>query len=391
MFIICLLIIISMRKSFTLTPVYGERFVGRRDILREMMAEVTNPKSNVGFCLHGRRRVGKTSILRELEYELSRKEGIVVADLSLYDLADLSLKTFTEQLSTTILEAFREKKVLPFEFSIEVLMKSPKEVIESALSKFKIGTELSDEVKFFLEFRKEKTENYTEIVRRAFDLGEKLAKSSGTKFILVLDEFPEILRIENGEQLVKMFRTIHEKQRNTAIILSGSEKRTLELVALGSASPFYKQLVPKKISPFSFEETLEFLNKYGLKISESEAKKIYEITGGVPFYLQYLGRSAAPVSNIDGIVKEFLAQEGGVFFGEEFERLSDKEKLIAMAMAMGARAPTEISKGSGEPVTSVSRYLLTLQDKGVVKKIEKASYALADKLFSLWLKGRYGR
>lgn len=378
-----------MKSYFTLKPVYGDRFVGRKDILEEMLRESSNTKSTMGFCLHGRRRIGKTSILKELEYELSKRKGIVVASLSLYDLADLSLKTFTGQLSAIILEAFREKKVLPLEYTIRSLMDSPGEVVDAALSKIRLGTEVSRELKFFLDFKKEKTENYTDAIKRAFDLGEKLAKSSETKFVLVLDEFPEILKIENGEQLVKMFRTLHEKHQRTAIIISGSEKRTMELVALGAASPFYKQLIPKKISTFSFEETVEFLKKYHLALSEGNTKKLYEITGGVPFYLQFIGRSVSIGRDIDVAMKEFISQEGNLFFSEEFERLSEKERNVVRAMAKGTTSPTEIANSSGEPVTSVSSYLISLQDKGVVKKTEKATYILRDRLFSLWLKERY--
>jgi len=378
-----------MGGYFTLKPVYGKQFVGRKEILDELLREISNPRSGIGFCLHGRRRVGKTSLLVEFEYEISKKKGIVVAYLSLYELADLSLRTFTEELSATVLEAFRRKGLVPLEYTIEVLMNSPAEVVDSALSKIKFGAELSEELRFFLEFRKEKPGNYTETVKRVFDLGEKLAKYAGVKFVLVLDEFPEVLKIENGLQIVKMLRTLHERHRNTVIIISGSEKRTLEAVALGSASPFYKQLVPKMVLPFSFTETLEFLKKYGTKLPEESTRRLYELTGGVPFYLQFICRSVSLTSNIDAAVKEFLSQEGNLFFTEEFERLSEKEGVVARAMAKGASSPTEISKTSGEPVTSVSSHLVSLQDKGVVKKAAKATYILTDTLFSLWLRERY--
>jgi len=377
-----------MEQRFTLRPVYGDSFVGRKEMLGELLREASDPGSSIGFCLHGRRRIGKTSILKEFEYELSKKKGIVVAYLSFYDLADLSLKTFLGQLSSIILEAFRRKGVIPLEYTIGVLMDSPREVVDSALSKIKLSAGLSEELRFFLEFKKN-PEDHTEAVRRAFDLGEKLARSAGVKFILILDEFPEILKVENGLQIVKMFRTMHENHQNTLIVISGSEKKTLEIVALGAASPFYKQLVPKKVLPFSFEETAEFLKRYGLKLPEESIKKLYELTEGVPFYLQFIGRSVSITRDIDAAVKEFISQEGNLFFSEEFERLSEKEGVIARAMAKGAKTPTGISKGSGEPVTSVSSYLTGLQEKGVVKKVEKATYVLADSLFSLWLKERY--
>ena len=378
-----------MDKYFTLIPVYGDGFVGRKDLVKELVDEISNPRSRIGFCLHGRRRVGKTSILKELEYEVSKNKKIIVAYISLYELADLTLKTFTEQLSAAVLEAFRVKDVLPFEYTIETLSKSPKEVISSALSKVRIGTGLSEELRFFLEFRKEKQDNYTEVIKRAFDLGEKLASHSKNKFVMILDEFPEILKIENGLQIVKMFRTLHEKQKNTAIIISGSEKRTLEAVALSEASPFYKQLIPKKIHPFSFEEMKEFLTKYGVKISEGDTKKLYRITEGVPFYLQYIGRSVTKLKDIGIAIDEFLREEGNVFFSEELEKLSDKEKIITIAIAKGATTPTEISKSCSELVTSVSRYLVTLQAKDVVKKTDKANYMMTDTLFALWMKKKY--
>jgi len=335
-------------------------------------------------------RVGKTSILREIECELADKKGIVIAYLSLYDLGNLSLKTFTEQLSATVLEAFRKKGALPLEYSISTLMKSPREVIDFALSRIKIGTEISEELRFFLEFRGEKQADCTDAVRRAFGLGEKLANVSGSKFILVLDEFPEILKVGEGEQAVKMFRTIQEKHRSTALIISGSEKKTLEMVALSSASPLYKQLVSKQVSPFSFEETLEFLKKYNMRLTEESAKKLHEITCGVPFYLQYLGRSAGFSGSIDSAISEFLMEEGNIFFTEEFQKLTEKEKSVVRAIASGASSPSGIAEKSGEPVTSVSSYLVVLQEKEVVAKTDKATYALADQLFSRWLSRKYG-
>lgn len=378
-----------MDANFTLTPVCGKKFVGRRETLKEILGELTDRKSTVGFCLHGRRRVGKTSILRELECEISDKKGIVIAYLSLYDLGNLSLKTFTEQLSATVLEAFRKKGSLPLEYSISALMKSPREVVDSALSRIKLGAEISEELRFFLEFRGEKQADYTDAVRRAFSLGEKLAGASGSKFILILDEFPEILKVENGEQVVKMLRTIQERQKNTSLIISGSEKKTLETVALSSASPFYKQLVSKQVSPFSFEETLEFLKRYRMHVSKEGAEKLHQITGGVPFYLQYLGRSAGLSGSIDSAIDEFLREEGNIFFTEEFQKLTEKEKAVVRAIASGESSPTGIAEKSSEPVTSVSSYLVVLQEKEVVSKTDKATYALADQLFSKWLKRKY--
>jgi AAA+ ATPase superfamily predicted ATPase len=378
-----------MAENFTLNPVEGGLFVGRKEIMREMLAELTNPESHAGFCLLGRRRMGKTSIFRELESELSGRKGVVFAYLSLADLADVSVKTFAEQLSMAVLEASRKKGILPLEYSMDALMKSPREVIQSSLSKVKLTDQISDELSFFFESGKGKNEDDVEAVHRAFDLGDKLAKAHGSKFVLVLDEFPEILKLDDGEQMVKMFRTIHDKQRNTALIISGSEKKTLEQVALSPESPFYKQLIFVELQPFSFEETVQFLKKYGLVLSDADARKLYYVSGGMPYYLQYFGRSGKLTQDIDAAIANFIKEEGGVFFSEELGKLSKKEKVIVRAIAAGESSPTGIAEKSGEPVTSVSSYLVSLQRKEIVEKARKAEYVLSDRLFALWMQERY--
>ncbi len=58
-------------------------------------------------------------------------------------------------------------------------------------------------------------------------------------------------------------------------------------------------------------------------------------------------------------------------------------------MAKGAKPPSDFAEISGEPIPSVSRYLVLLQENDVITKVEKATYILVDKLFSFWLKKRY--
>ncbi len=48
-------------------------FVGRADILREVLLVVRDPQENA-IVLYGQRRIGKTSVLKELERKLP-KEG----------------------------------------------------------------------------------------------------------------------------------------------------------------------------------------------------------------------------------------------------------------------------------------------------------------------------
>lgn len=53
---------------------FGEAFIGRTDVLREVLRVVRNPHRNA-LVLYGQRRIGKTSILQHLSRRLPH-EGL---------------------------------------------------------------------------------------------------------------------------------------------------------------------------------------------------------------------------------------------------------------------------------------------------------------------------
>lgn len=376
------------KADFVLTPAVGKYFVGRKKLLQELVKELADIESHIGFCLYGRRRIGKTSVLMELKQILHEKKNIVVVYLSLYDIADLSLKTFAEELVSAIVGAYQEKGLFPLQIKIRNLLNAPLDIVLELLKSARMEATILDHIKILFEYG-EKKKNYSEYVRHAFNIGGILAKVTSTKCIVLLDEFPEILNVENGLQLVKMLRTQYEVQKRTALVISGSIRKTLELVTLSESSPFYKQLVPKHLLPFSEEETEEFLRSYLGKVNKKEVKKLHELTEGLPFYLQYIGRSTRYAGNIEEAVRRFIEQEGNIFFKEEFEKLNDKEKLIVIALAKGKKNLTEIAKELNEPTTTIGRYLPMLMEKELAVKESRGIYRLLDCLFGYWLKQKY--
>lgn len=376
-------------EEFTLRPVTGEKFVGRKELVKELVTELGSAKSMMGFCIYGRRRIGKTSLLREVKRRLATREDVVVAYLSLYDIVNLSTKTFIEEFSACIIDAYSERGLLPLDFKAAELMKAPFSMAAKLLERFKLSAELGEDLKVFLTLRREEVDNYTPYLRSLFNLGEKLALETGTKCVIMLDEFPEILRTENGAQAVKILRTAHESHKKTVLVISGSIRKTLEAVALSDTAPFYKQLIPKKIEPMTTKETEEFLTRY-LDIEDSAlAGHLREVTGGVPFYLQYLGRVAKTGEDVEKAAEYFVEEEGNILFQEEFNKLSEKEKIIAIALSRGNSRPTKIADEAGEPVNFVSKYLITLLDKEIVERKGRGMYELADGMFSLWLKWKF--
>jgi len=118
-----------------------------------------------------------------------------------------------------------------------------------------------------------------------------------------------------------------------------------------------------------------FRRELGKPLSEKAFEALWEFTRGVPFYVQFIGRELARrggrigPGEVAAAVEEFLSEEGDILFREEWQRLSPKERKVALALAQGHSSPTRIAEAVGETPNAVSRYLQYLAEKEVAERI----------------------
>ena len=217
-----------------------------------------------------------------------------------------------------------------------------------------------------------------------------------------LDEFPSIIELKDGahigEGAIRKIRTIHERQRGTILSISGSIRKTMEIVALSSASAFYRQLIVREIGPWNKEDIKDLImDNLKKPIGEEALEKIVEFTSGIPFYAQFLGRELSgfkekelTAQSVDVAIEQFIEEEGSILFKEEFERLGPKERKIVTLMAsQDLSSPSQIARAMGQTPNKISMYLEYLEEKGVIEKIERGTYGLADPVFKRWLAIKY--
>ena len=83
-------------------PVRGHsHFVGRSDILSDVLRLLRNPNANA-IALYGQRRIGKTSILFQLEQQLAESGSYLPVYFDLHDKADLPLSQILYRLAGQI-------------------------------------------------------------------------------------------------------------------------------------------------------------------------------------------------------------------------------------------------------------------------------------------------
>ena len=387
--------------AFTLTAADGRDFVDRKDFVDEMVGTLSSRNVRMGFALYGRRRVGKSSVLLNVAERLRGAGGVVPVYVSVWDLVENTLEEFSLKLAELVMEEYRPK--LGIKQRISDLRDTPMNVLKDVLSENKVGVSVAD-VEFFIHRGREIERKPGELLGEAFGLAEKFAGKTKTRCVLLIDEFPSLIDLKlnghkAGEQIIKKIRSVNELQKNTVLCISGSLKHTMDLTVFSSTSAFYRQLIPKEVKPLDGRFIREILvNGLGDRFSAGALARVVEFTHGMPFYAQAVGKELEHYDGelgereVSGAIDSFLENVGSILFNSEFMQLSPKERLVVLSMAGGGgKSFTEVKNAVGDDVSNIGTYLRSLEEKGVVEKNGGGgAYALADPVFRLWIKRKYG-
>ncbi|MGY4707020.1 hypothetical protein ACVNPS_04610 [Candidatus Bipolaricaulota sp. J31] len=290
---------------------------------------------------------------------------------SLWELVEPTPEGFARGLVRSVLEAFQGCGALPLRLRAKNLLNAPLELLRDLLREARISVRLREELEFLLVLGRERRRGDPgELIARAFGFPERLAAEVGVRCALFLDEFPSILELRGngkalGEEVVRRLRTEYERMEALVLSISGSIRSTMEAVVLSAGSAFWRQFVVRELPRRNLRRAL----------SERAFAAVWEFTRGIPFYVHFIGRELArrrgPIGPkaVEAAVEEFLTEEGAVLFREGFQRLSPKERKIALAFAQGISSPARIAEAVGEAPNAVSRYLQYLADKGVAERV----------------------
>ncbi|MCK5177535.1 MAG: hypothetical protein KAQ92_07445, partial [Candidatus Aenigmarchaeota archaeon] len=171
----------------------------------------------------------------------------------------------------------------------------------------------------------------------------------------------------------------------------------MENAVVDKASPFYRQFIIKKILPLEKKYVKELIEKnISAPVEKDAIESIYELSFGIPFYVQFIGRQLLKKNksinkeDIKTAFDEILTQEGHLLFAGEFERLNLNEKSIVIEMSKGASAISILAKNLKKDKSHINTYLSYLEAKSVVFKEERGKYKLEDPVFACWIKMNYG-
>lgn len=391
--------------SFHLKAVSGADFVDREAILNECLKLLKDPNSTDGMCFYGLRRMGKTSLMFKLVEELTKTKATVPVYLSLWDVGVREIEYFSSQLVSAILEAYAPKAGVGEK--IRGLLKESKKWVVAVLKSFKLSLEIAEQISTAFSFEGDKEKKTPDdIIELPFRLADDLAKAHSCKTCLFLDEFPDLVDfMYNGRKLnvpiVAKVRTVTEVSKRTALSIAGSIRRTMNLVAVGEASPFYRQFIQRELGPFGREAVAVLLKKNlrGYNKIEELTNWMLKNTGGVPFYIQYFGRMIE-YTGLNPLKKEgeralwssFLEEEAPLIFRAEVESLNNAERRVLDEASFFDKFTYSMMQGrQGKAVSNIGQWLTSLTDKGVLSNPERGVYHFADPIFQRYLNSMHER
>ena len=231
----------------------------------------------------------------------------------------------------------------------------------------------------------------TIILEDAFELIEKTS-SPKKRTIVVLDEFQEIIDIENG--LDKKLRAILQTMQNVNFVFLGSQESMMMEIFESKKSPFYhfgERIHLPKLPHDEFKSYIEAgLQSVCPEDTAGYAEEILAFTGCHPYYGQQLSfhvwetlKRGESTENLIPSTCNKIVESRDLDFTRLWDTLSRTDRVTIILLAQGKNPLMEGTMPTSTAFSAMKR----LCKKGFLNKIG-TSYEIEDPFFETWVKDK---
>jgi len=258
-----------------------ELFCGREPELNRLANGLLAPHP-VDMHLSGLRRIGKTMLIKEFIKRQLGNTTILPVYVNLEEIAetpeDFALKFIGWHIYW--LQTKGEILPLPFLHLPSLLWEIDNREVREAVQP--VARELE----------KARPDRQS-LLHACFAFPSELARLTGRRVILFLDEFQEIAHLTNFEQaknVLKLLRAAKDRSHGVAWCICGSIISEMDAIARTPEAPLFNQFSHLPIPPYVRDESEALIRKYLEECDPRIAGLLHHYSAGSPFYLSHLLR-----------------------------------------------------------------------------------------------------
>jgi AAA+ ATPase superfamily predicted ATPase/Holliday junction resolvase len=376
-------------------PVEGAAFFDREREIGRLLALIDALAAGAPSWLSilGPRKIGKTSLIIEVARRAAGK-GVTIVSVDTTEEVPLSMEFF-RRYALRMLDAVLASEIGE---SPEALAREPDAFRAALMDAPRFGRLDATTRRFVFALPEARLD--AGFVRQCLELPERLAVALDTPLLIAIDEFQELAELSSKRGHIDPYpvmRSVWQRQKRTAYVISGSGRSMLERLVTAKSSPFFQHFALMRLGPLPEDAAVELLVEGG-QIPAPLAREAIHVLGARPFYLQMLGDALVQTdppydrTALKAAVQDLLFSRTGrlsLYFENEFQRLvgrSTNLSAVLEALAGGPKRLGDIARAIGATPGQTSTYLERLEDATV--KRPDGLHELDDTTFGLWLRWR---
>ena len=370
-----------MGKAFVYgMSVGGDNFTDRIEETKRIKLDFEN---GINVILISPRRMGKTSLIKKVISEMDSPE-IKVVYMDIYDCR--SEYDFYNRFAETMMKSTGNQ--------LEQVMENIKRFLVRVSPKLSFSPEPNSEFSVSLGIT---PKDYSP--EEILDLPERIAKEQGIKIVVCIDEFQQIGEFADSLTVQKRLRGVWQHHQHVSYCFFGSKKHLMENIFQSRRMPFYQfgEMLHLKCIPAEY--WVPFIcsrfEKYGKKISEEYAARIWHTVENYSSYVQQLAWNVMAETEIEVNEESFtegfnaLLEQNSSLFIQQTEGLTTYQlnfiRLLCNGIHSGFNTQSVVELYSLGSKSNVDRIKKCLIDRELIT-IEKEGVFLADCVFELWFK-----
>jgi hypothetical protein len=366
------------------------------------------------LALSGFRRVGKTVILKEFlrrHLQDGAREKAAVIYIDLPRLA-FTPEAFAAQYIGNILYWLVEQDAPPANRSARI-----EPYLDPAFQLTAVGRWANDALSEHLyglsrELQKEKPNQHL-LLEMAFNWPEVWAQALDRHVVLILDEFPDILALNNYPQIesvIALFRAVLQTQSRVCYVVSGSMLNLMERIFLQADSPLFVHFQLETVGPFGRDDSYELARKrlasQSPAVPHEVLSAVYQVTRGHPFYIyatvmrvlemaSLLHKPLSPQTVREAFVLETLVTTGRIYnlcryvLEESLQRARGETMPQAILQVLSRETEgmtlTRLSRALKRPTGAMRQVLNWLIEVDLVQQRADKTYAFRDSVLQSWV------